>query len=97
MKKSIRDKNLDEIFSTVMKFESIDDYYNFFEDLCTVNELNSFSQRFEVAKMLDKKCVYTDIASRTGASSATISRVSRSLTYGKGGYKKALELIKNGN
>ena len=97
MKKNIRDKNLDELFKSILMLETIDDCYDFFEDLCTVNELNSFSQRFEVARMLDRKCVYTDIASKTGASSATISRVSRSLTYGKGGYQKALEMIKNNN
>ena len=97
MKKNIKDKNLEELFRCILSLESIDECYSFFEDLCTVNELNSFSQRFEVAKMLDQKCVYTDIASKTGASSATISRVSRSLIYGKGGYKKALDRIKNNN
>ena len=65
----------------------------FFEDLCTINELLSLSQRFEVAKMLREKKTYLDIAEKTGASTATISRVNRSLNYGSDGYEKVFERL----
>ena len=68
--------------------------YDFFEDLCTVQELKTISQRIVVAKMLSEKCVYTDIVNATGASTATISRVNRSLQYGCDGYDKIFEKIK---
>ena len=67
--------------------ETKDECYAFFEDLCTVNELLSLSQRFEVAKMLRDKKTYLEIAEKTGASTATISRVNRSLNYGSDGYE----------
>ena len=66
--------------------ENLEECYDFFEDLCTVQELKSLSQRIVVAKMLSEKCVYTDIVTKTGASTATISRVNRSLQYGCDGY-----------
>ena len=70
----------------VLTLKSPEECYAFFEDVCTVNELLSLSQRYEVAKMLREKKTYLDIAERTGASTATISRVNRSLNYGNDGY-----------
>ncbi len=80
--------NVEFLFQAVLQLENIEECYNFFEDLCTVRELNVISQRIKVAKMLSDKCVYTDIVAETGASTATISRVNRSLQYGCYGYEK---------
>ncbi|MDE6110737.1 MAG: TrpR-like protein, YerC/YecD [Eubacterium sp.] len=88
------DKNLEFLFKAILQLEDIDECYDFFEDLCTVQELKSLSQRIVVAKMLSEKSVYTDIVSETGASTATISRVNRSLQYGCDGYDKIFERLK---
>lgn len=88
------DKNLEFLFNAILQLEDIDECYDFFEDLCTVQELKSLSQRIVVAKMLSEKSVYTDIVSETGASTATISRVNRSLQYGCDGYDKIFERLK---
>ena len=93
MSRKINDPNLDFLFKAVLSLENIDECYDFFEDLCTVQELKALSQRIVVAKMLSEKCVYTDIVSETGASTATISRVNRSLQYGCDGYDKIFERI----
>lgn len=87
--------DLDSLFEAILNLETKEECYCFFDDLCTITELKSLCQRFEVAKMLNKKCVYTDIAEQTGASSATISRVNRSLLYGSGGYIMALDKMKS--
>ena len=71
-----------------------DECYDFFSDLCTVSELKAMEQRFEVAKLLNEGLIYNDILEKTGASSATISRVNRSLIYGNGGYESVLEKMK---
>lgn len=76
------------MFQAVLKLENIDECYDFFEDLCTVTELKAMSQRIVVAKMLRDKKVYSDIVAETGASTATISRVNRSLQYGSNGYER---------
>ena len=94
MSRKINDPNLDFLFKAVLSLENIDEFYDFFEDLCTVQELKALSQRIVVAKMLSEKCVYTDIVSETGASTATISRVNRSLQYGCDGYDKIFERIR---
>lgn len=88
------DKNLEFLFKAILQLEDIDECYDFFEDLCTVQELRSLSQRIVVAKMLSEKSVYTDIVNETGASTATISRVNRSLQYGCDGYDKIFERLK---
>ncbi|MFR6064834.1 MAG: YerC/YecD family TrpR-related protein [Eubacterium sp.] len=88
------DENLNFLFKSILQLENIDECYDFFEDLCTVQELKSLSQRIVVAKMLSEKCVYTDIVAKTGASTATISRVNRSLQYGCDGYDKIFERLK---
>lgn len=82
----LRDENLDFLFSGILKLETLDECYRFFEDLCTVAEIKAMSQRAVVAKMLRDHHVYSDIVARTGASTATISRVNRSLNYGQDGY-----------
>lgn len=86
MNKKIKTEAVDHLFEAVLTLKSPEECYAFFEDVCTVNELLSLSQRYEVAKMLREKKTYLDIAERTGASTATISRVKRSLNYGNDGY-----------
>ena len=86
MNKKIKTEAVDHLFEAVLTLKSPEECYAFFEDGCTVNELLSLSQRYEVAKMLREKKTYLDIAERTGASTATISRVNRSLNYGNDGY-----------
>ena len=80
MSKKIRTEAVDYLFSAILSLENKEECYTFFEDICTINELLSLSQRFEVAKMLREQKTYLEIAEKTGASTATISRVNRSLT-----------------
>ncbi|HBV96645.1 MAG: hypothetical protein JL50_16310 [Peptococcaceae bacterium BICA1-7] len=87
----LKDHLLDNLFEAILSLDSIDECYKFFEDLCTVAEIKSMAQRFEVARMLDENRTYGDIVSRTGASTATVSRVKRALNYGADGYKLILE------
>lgn len=95
MGKSIRTGAIEELFKAVLKLETVEECYKFFEDVCTVNELLSLSQRFEVAKMLTQNKTYLEIAERTGASTATISRVNRSLNYGNDGYQMVFDRMDN--
>ena len=88
MNKKIKTEAVNQLFEAVLTLETTEECYAFFEDLCTVNELLSLSQRFEVAAMLREQKTYLEIAEKTGASTATISRVNRSLLYGCGGYDK---------
>ena len=86
MNKKIKTDAVDHLFQAILTLRSQEECYSFFEDVCTVNELLSLSQRYEVAKMLREKKTYLEIAEQTGASTATISRVNRSLNYGSDGY-----------
>nr|WP_122013302.1 YerC/YecD family TrpR-related protein [Maliibacterium massiliense] len=86
--------SMDALFSAILSLENIEECYRFFEDVCTAAELEALSQRFEVARMLQAKCTYQDIAEKTGASSATISRVKRSLRYGADGYHIILDRMR---
>lgn len=86
MNKKIKTEAVDYLFDAILCLENREECYSFFEDLCTVNELLSLSQRFEVASMLKSGKTYMEIAEKTGASTATISRVNRSLNYGNDGY-----------
>ncbi len=86
MNKKLKTETVDQLFDGILCLENRDECYSFFEDLCTVNELLSLSQRFEVAAMLKAGKTYLEIAEKTGASTATISRVNRSLNYGNDGY-----------
>ena len=89
----IKSDNMDFLFDCILSLQSMDECYDFFEDLCTVNELQAISQRIVVAKMLSEKRVYSDIVKETGASTATISRVNRSLHFGCNGYEKLFERV----
>ena len=93
MNKKIKTEAVDHLFQAVLALRSVDECYSFFEDVCTVNELLSLSQRYEVAKMLREKKTYLEIAENTGASTATISRVNRSLNYGNDGYDMIFERL----
>lgn len=86
MGKSIRTESVDHLFEAVLSLKDKEECYLFFEDVCTINEILSIAQRYEVAKMLREKNTYLEIAEKTGASTATISRVNRSLNYGNDGY-----------
>lgn len=94
---NIKSEAMDVLFKAILKLETVDECYSFFEDLCTVSELKSMSQRMEVALMLNDKNVYNDIVAKTGASTATISRVGRSLNYGSDGYRLIIERLKENN
>ena len=87
MNSKIKDPNTDLLFNAILKLETPEECYRFFEDLCTVQELKAMSQRIVVARMLTQKKVYSTIVEETGASTATISRVNRSLIYGCDGYE----------
>ena len=86
MNKKIKTPAVEKLFEAVLCLENMDECFDFFEDICTINELLSLSQRFEVARMLREQLTYLEIAEQTGASTATISRVNRSLNYGNDGY-----------
>lgn len=86
MNPKIKTEAVDKLFEAILKLENKEECYLFFEDVCTINELLSLSQRFEVAGMLRDEKTYLEIAEKTGASTATISRVNRSLNYGNDGY-----------
>lgn len=93
MSKKIHTEAVDHLFEAVLCLENKEECYTFFEDVCTINELLSLSQRFEVARMLRQKKTYLEISEKTGASTATISRVNRSLTYGNAGYEMVFNRI----
>ncbi len=93
MNKKIKTDAVDFIFDAILSLKDKEECYLFFEDVCTVNELLSMAQRFEVAKMLREQKTYLEIAEKTGASTATISRVNRSLNYGNDGYDMTFERI----
>ena len=85
-----KEKN-DRLYQAILQLKDPQECYDFFQDLCTVSELRSMEQRFEVASLLYDGMIYNDILERTGASSATISRVNRSLSYGTGAYARIFE------
>ena len=93
MEKTIRTQFVKEFLEAVLTLESVDECMDFFEDVCTVKEVQSIAQRFAVAKMLMQKRTYLEIAQKTGASTATISRVNRALVYGNDGYSMVLDRI----
>jgi TrpR-related protein YerC/YecD len=95
MSKNIRTPAVDYLFDAILSLKNAEECYIFFEDICTVNEILSLSQRFEVAKMLRNHNTYLEIAEKTGASTATISRVNRSLNYGNDGYDMVFARIKD--
>ena len=86
MNKKIHNEATDGLFRAILSLQTMDECYRFFEDVCTINEIQSLSQRFEVARLLREKQTYQEIAEKTGASTATSSRGNRSLNYGNDGY-----------
>lgn len=93
MNPKIKTESVDHLFEAILTLKNEEECYKFFEDLCTVNEILSMSQRYEVAAMLSQKNTYLEIAEKTGASTATISRVNRSLIYGNDGYDLVFERL----
>ncbi len=89
----IKSKQVDSLFEAILQLKNIEECYRFFEDICTVKEIQSIAQRLEVAKLLTQNKTYNEIEKETGASTATISRISRSLNYGGDGYKIVLERL----
>ncbi|MBP3918896.1 MAG: hypothetical protein J6I50_06970 [Clostridia bacterium] len=94
MNEKMKDEKLDLLFQSILSLASIDECYNFFEDLCTVPELQEMSRRLYAAKLLSENCIYNEIAEKTGLSTATISRVNRCLKYGADGYATILARLK---
>lgn len=86
----LRDHLYDQLFRAILELKSVDECYEFFEDICTIQEMKAISARLEVARMLKAGDIYEDIVQKTGASTATISRIKRCLVYGSGGYEKIL-------
>jgi len=94
MSKNIKSAEVDRLFEAVLSLKDEKECYAFFEDICTVNELHSLAQRLQVASMLRDQNTYLEIAEKTGASTATISRVNRSLNYGTDGYDMVMGRMK---
>lgn len=94
MNDKIKNKHIDSLFEAILEIRDVSECYMFFEDICTVTELNSIAQRLEVAKMLKNGFRYHQIIEETGASTATISRVNKCLNYGADGYNIILDRIR---
>lgn len=90
MNEKLRDHLHDQLFRAILELKSVDECYEFFEDICTIQEMKAISARLEVARMLKAGDIYEDIVQKTGASTVTISRIKRCLVYGSGGYEKIL-------
>ena len=89
----IKSEQADNFFKAVLLLENIEECYRFFEDVCTIKEMQAITQRLEVAKLLKAKKTYNEIEAETGASTATISRINRSLNYGSNGYELIFEKL----
>ncbi|MBQ8507862.1 MAG: helix-turn-helix domain-containing protein [Clostridia bacterium] len=89
----LHSESVDRLFEAILKLETIDDCYRFFEDVCTIKEIRDISQRLYIASLLNQGMNYQSIARMVDASSATISRVSKCLNYGSGGYREALDKL----
>jgi TrpR-related protein YerC/YecD len=89
----LKDDFTDKLFEAILLLENQEECYRFFEDICTIGELKAIAQRLEVAKLLYQDATYTDIAEKTGASTATISRVKRCLYFGADGYQLVLKKL----
>lgn len=95
MSKFLDKPDSDTLYRAIIALKNEDECRNFFQDLCTVAELKAMEQRMDVAMLLDEGSIYSEILERTGASSATISRVNRCLHYGSGGYKTVIPRLKD--
>ena len=96
MASKIHDHLTDQLFEAILSLKDKEQCYNFFEDICTISELKALAQRLEVARMLDEGSIYEEIVSKTGASTATISRVKRCLVYGADDYNSVMPVIRKG-
>ena len=94
--KDLKNDCTDTLMKAILQLKTVDECYSFFEDLCTIAELKSMSQRMEVAMMLSDKKVYSDIAAATGVSTATISRVNKCINYGQDGYNLVIKRLREG-
>ncbi|MFW6001655.1 MAG: YerC/YecD family TrpR-related protein [Halanaerobium sp.] len=93
MSRNIKDKFTEQLFEAILKLENKEECYNFFQDIATIGEIKALGQRLEVAKMLKEGYTYDHIVAETGVSTATISRVKRSLEYGEDGYNLILKRL----
>ncbi len=89
-----RSQSIDRLFQAIMTLESLEDCYTFFDDICTISEMQDMAQRLDTAFLLSEGKSYQTISQQVGVSTATIGRVSRCLNYGKGGYKSVIEKLK---
>jgi TrpR-related protein YerC/YecD len=94
MKERFNDQDAIDLYEAILSLKDVEECEAFFSDLCTINELISMVQRYQVANMLDKEMTYTDIAEATSASTTTISRVNRALNYGANGYRTVIDRMK---
>ena len=90
----VQNDQIDKLFEAILKLDTPEECYRFFDDLCTINELEAFGQRLMVAKMLHNKMTYQEIEKETGISAATISKISKSYMYGPKGYKMIIDMLK---
>ncbi|SFP32729.1 YerC/YecD family TrpR-related protein [Salibacterium halotolerans] len=90
----LRGNELDQLFRAILSLQSVEECYEFFDDLCTINEIQSLAQRLEVARMLQHGHTYHKIETETGASTATISRVKRCLNFGNDSYQLTLDRVR---
>ena len=86
-------QSMDRLFQTILNLQTIEECYDYFEDLCTVKEMQDMAQRLNTALLLDKGCSYQQICEQAGVSTATVGRVSKCLNYGSGGYRTALDRL----
>ena len=93
----LKNEMTDDLFKAILTLKTVDECYKFFEDVCTIKEIKAIAQRLEVAKMLKDKQLYSKIVAETGASTATISRVNRTLMYGSEGYNIVFDRLKEEN
>lgn len=96
MKREEKPERNTEMYEAILTLKTVDECIKFFDDLCSVTEIRAIEQRFQVARMLSRGMIYSDILEETGASSATISRVNRSLQYGADGYEIVFSRLENG-
>lgn len=90
----IQNEDINKLFEAILSLETVEECYRFFDDLCTINELEAFGQRLSVAKMLYNKQTYHEIEHKTGISAATISKISKSFTLGPGGYEMVINRLR---
>lgn len=93
MNNRLKNESIDRLFQAIVSIQNVEECYKLFEDICTINEIQSLAQRLEVAEMLNEHKTYNEICEKTGASTATISRVNRALNYGAEGYHMVMSRL----